>query len=84
MGSMKYNRSAVILFNPQRGADLTRQNNPTTSTICTILENQDEIIPATPAKGVSRLSEQHSSVQEEMEKFNFLWINATKLARGFP
>ena len=62
-----------------RVVDLAHQYDRSTSTICTILKKKEEIKGVTIAKGVSRLSNQRTSVHKEMEKLFLPWMNEKQL-----
>ena len=63
-----------------RVVELAQQYDRTASTICTILKKNNKIKDITPAKGVSRLSNQRTNIHEKVEKLLLLLINKKQLA----
>ena len=55
-----------------RVVDTGREYGRSTSTICTILKQKDQIMSITPAKGSTIISKRRSSVTEEMERLLLL------------
>ena len=51
-----------------RGVDLSRQFKQSTSTICSILKQEESIKAIEPANGISFVSKPRTSVHEEMER----------------
>ena len=66
MGSLK-SMSVVC-----RVVDIGRECGRSTSTICTILKQTDQIMSITPTKGTGIISKRGSSVTEEIERLLLL------------
>nr|XP_008121686.2 PREDICTED: uncharacterized protein LOC103281586 [Anolis carolinensis]XP_016854097.1 PREDICTED: uncharacterized protein LOC103281586 [Anolis carolinensis] len=63
-----------------RVADLARQYDRNTSTICSILKQKESIKAVTPAKGIKIISRLRTSAHEEMEKLLLVWLTEKRLA----
>ncbi|XP_017772426.1 PREDICTED: uncharacterized protein LOC108559608, partial [Nicrophorus vespilloides] len=55
-------------------AAIARYYNKSTSTICTILKNKEQLMRLDVAKGVTRISKQRPRILEDIEKFLLEWI----------
>ncbi|XP_015417010.1 PREDICTED: tigger transposable element-derived protein 1-like [Myotis davidii] len=60
--------------------DLAKQYERSTSTTCTILKQKESIQATTPAKGVTIISKQRTSIHENMEKLLMVWLTEKQLA----
>ncbi|PNF22690.1 hypothetical protein B7P43_G07148 [Cryptotermes secundus] len=66
-----------IIEKRERGvsvADLARTYNRSTSTICTILRNKDNIKEIDASKGVTRISTKRLCILEDVERLLLIWI----------
>ncbi|XP_067326511.1 probable inactive protein kinase DDB_G0270444 isoform X1 [Anolis sagrei] len=66
-----------------RVADLARQYDRNTSTICSILKQKESIKAVAPAKGIKIISKLRTSAHEEMEKLLLVWLTEKRLAGDF-
>ncbi|XP_066231909.1 zinc finger MYM-type protein 6 isoform X4 [Saccopteryx leptura] len=63
-----------------RVADLAKEYDRSTSTICTILKQKESLKAITPAKGIKIISKLRTSVHEEMERLLLVWLMEKQLA----